>query len=354
MDPESGREQSLDLEWLVSYSPPDFDDSEEEFNATMVAYGFDYDTLSVNQMKANLYSDVSKKNKIKKKSSWIRPANYPKSMKGKIVNEVGSNLKAGYIRIFSFAVSNAEKFVDDFIALLERLEAKNIEGLILDIRGNGGGLITASELLMAYLVGRKMEFQKAQFINSELTLSLCEKYDATNEVIDLSNWARSIGLSKRTGDYYSAGYPMTTLKRRKDFQKGYKKPMVLITDALCYSASDMFAAGFQDHHLGKVIGTHANTGAGGANVWNHETLRKLLQGTNVDYTGLTKLPKAANFNFAVRRILRRNGDPIEDLGIVPDIYHKITKNDLLQENKDLISKALRAFAASGTREEVHN
>lgn len=116
--------------------------------------------------------------------------------------------------------------------------------------------------------------------------------------------------------------------------------MTLIIDALCYSAADMFAAGFQDNHLGKVIGTHSNTGAGGANVWSHETLRRLLMEGEKDAAGLKQLPKGAGFNIAVRRILRRNGEPIEDLGISPELVHKITEADLLNGNMDLISRAM--------------
>ncbi|MFF3930493.1 S41 family peptidase [Streptomyces hirsutus] len=54
--------------------------------------------------------------------------------------------------------------------------------------------------------------------------------------------------------------------------------MVLITNARCYSATDIFAAGFQDHRIGPVLGTDENTGAGGANVWTHALLSDLLQG----------------------------------------------------------------------------
>lgn len=339
-DQDTGENMLLDFEWLVSFYPPYFDKAGDKLNATMIAMGFDYDTLSVNQMKANLYSDISTKSKIKKKSAWLRPLHFPKSMKGKLVADPGTGFQAAYIRIYSFSVASAENFVSDFKQMLQQLESDGAKALILDIRGNGGGLITASELLLALLVGRKVEFQKAQFINSELTLRLCEKYDADNDFLDLSPWTRSIGLSKRTGDYYSRGYPITSLSNRKKLKAIFARPMVLITDALCYSASDMFAAGFQDHKLGMVIGTHTNTGAGGANVWTHETLRKLIIGASVAYTSLEQLPKGANFNFAVRRILRKNDEPIEDLGIAPDVFHKITRKDLLEGNADLIGKAL--------------
>ena len=54
---------------------------------------------------------------------------------------------------------------------------------------------------------------------------------------------------------------------------------MLITDALCYSAADIFAAGFQDNGLGAIVGTDAHTGAGGANVWTHDLLRMWLPTT---------------------------------------------------------------------------
>ncbi len=344
-DPENGMEYKFDFEWLVSFYPPYFDSSVDELNTTLVAHGFDYDTLSVNHMKANLYSNIPKKKKVKKKGKWLRPTNYPRAMKASLISRNNGSLKTGYIRLYSFAVSSAEKFLADFEEILEPLKAEGLQGLILDIRGNGGGLITASEMLLARLIGKKTEFQKAQFINSELTLRLCEKYDSDNALIDLSDWTRSISLSKRTGDYYSNGYPITRMSTR-NLKPICDVPMALITDALCYSASDMFAAGFKDHKLGKVVGVHGNTGAGGANVWSHETLRRLIVEASVDYEGLERLPKGANFNFAVRRILRKNNEPIEDLGITPDVHHKITREDLLKGNKDLIESALSALFES--------
>jgi hypothetical protein len=51
----------------------------------------------------------------------------------------------------------------------------------------------------------------------------------------------------------------------------YYGPVVLITDAPSYSATDIFAAGFQDNDVGPVVGTAGNTGAGGANFWSLDT-----------------------------------------------------------------------------------
>ena len=121
---------------------------------------------------------------------------------------------------------------------------------------------------------------------------------------------------------------------------------MLVTDAQCYSACDIFAAGFQDHEIGPVLGVEANTGAGGANVVTHEDLR-------TEWTGgpLKQLPKGVQMRVALRRCLRvgtRSGQPVEDLGVVPDSLHPLTKRDLLEENVDLMAAA-GALLAHGRR-----
>lgn len=116
--------------------------------------------------------------------------------------------------------------------------------------------------------------------------------------------------------------------------------MVLITNARCYSATDIFAAGFQDHRIGPVLGTDENTGAGGANVWTHELLSDLLRGDRA--TPYVPLPKGAGMRVSIRRTLRvgaLSGTPVEDLGVVPDELHRMTRRDLLEDNADLFNRA---------------
>ena len=117
---------------------------------------------------------------------------------------------------------------------------------------------------------------------------------------------------------------------------------MLVTDALCYSATDIFSAGFQDHGIGPVLGVAPNTGAGGANVVEHG---QLLQ----EWTGgpLRALPGGAEFRVALRRSLRvgaRSGQPVEDLGVIPDELHELTRRDLLGDNEDLVAHAGRVLA----------
>jgi hypothetical protein len=60
------------------------------------------------------------------------------------------------------------------------------------------------------------------------------------------------------------------------------------------------------------------------------------------------LPKKTSFRVAVRRCTRvgtRSGVLVEDLGIVPDEIHHMTKDDVLNGNVDLINKAGGILAA---------
>lgn len=245
--------------------------------------------------------------------------------------------KFGYIRIWTFMVDDAEAFVDEFIRISELLPP---DGLILDVRANGGGLITAGEQLLQVLTPRPVDPCRLHFINTPLTLALTEKLDW------LARWQDSIAQAVETGAVYSYGFPLEPPETYNTVGQKYFGPVVLVTDALCYSTTDIFAAGFQDHGVGLILGTQGNLGAGGANVWTHELLRELLPGT------LKELPRGASFRVAVRRTTRvgeHSGVPVEGLGVLPDEIHRMTANDLLNQNADLIDDAARLLSQRPVR-----
>jgi hypothetical protein len=249
----------------------------------------------------------------------------------------------GYIRIFSFNVDDASVFVDEFVRLARQLPQ---EGLIVDVRGNGGGLIYAAERLLQALTPRRIEPERAQFINSNVNLQLCRNNapSARFDGFDLSPWVRSMAQSVATGSTYSTAFPITAQASCNDIGQKYYGPVLLITDALCYSATDIFTAGFQDHAIGPILGVDDNTGAGGANVWAHRLLRELLW----EEGPYTPLPLGADFRIAVRRTIRvgpNAGDIVEDLGIHPDYIHRLTRRDLLEGNVDLIARAAELLAS---------
>jgi hypothetical protein len=250
----------------------------------------------------------------------------------------------GYIRIRSFHVdfSNVDGFVAE-VARIAQLLPQN--GLIVDVRGNGGGTIMAGERLLQLFTPRRIEPERLHFINTPLVLELSKSEPG------LETWRESIAQAVETGSTFSDGFPIFPDEPDKCNRLGqqYHGPVVLIVDGLCYSTTDIFAAGWQDHGIGPILGTHGNTGAGGANVWTHTLLGQLLPGTD---SPIQPLPRGTSMRVAIRRTTRvgdRSGDPLEDLGVVPDHVHHMTRNDVLNGNEDLISHAAGILAGLPAR-----
>lgn len=239
-----------------------------------------------------------------------------------------------YIRIFSFELDDVDEFIAEFQRLIKLLPQK---GLIIDVRNNGGGAIAAGERLLQFLTPGEIESETFEFINTPLNLLMCR---TAPEEKGLSQWSDSIAQSVLTAATYSVGFPLTSKKECNDIGQRYKGPVVLIIDALCYSTTDIFAAGFQDHAIGLVLGTNARTGAGGANVWTHADLLSLLGGRR--NSPLEELPGDVNVKVAIRRSRRvgeRAGTPLEEFGVTADEIHRMTRRDVLRGNIDLINHA---------------
>jgi C-terminal processing protease CtpA/Prc len=245
--------------------------------------------------------------------------------------EIGGR-RIGYLRIRTFAVPQDEPFVTEVIRLLEHPEFPK-DRMILDVRGNGGGLIWAGERLLQLFTDTRIEPTRAQFVVTPLTVELCKT------VGWLAAWRPSLERAVETGATFSAAFPITPPERCNDIGRRYPGAVVLITDARCYSTTDMFAAGFQDHAIGKILGVDDNTGAGGANVWTLDLLRQLVPGPV-----LRPLPRGGNMRVAIRRTLRvgaQAGTEIEDLGVKPDATHTATPRDLQSSDVDLMEAAAR-------------
>ncbi|MEK6322493.1 MAG: S41 family peptidase [Acidobacteriota bacterium] len=246
----------------------------------------------------------------------------------------------GYIRLFSFDVDDPDEFVKEFARVIKSDEFPQ-EGLIIDVRGNGGGKIRAGERLLQLFTPRRIKPELFEFLNTPLNLEICRM--APKQWF-LSQWADSIAESVVTGATYSSGFPLNSEESCNDIGQTYYGPVVLITDALSYSTTDIFAAGFQDNEIGEVLGTSDNTGAGGANVWWYEDLIKAVG--NHHRSPFRPLPRGADMLVAVRRSIRvgrHAGRPLEELGIVPDQRHYMTKRDVLNRNDDLIKRAGRSL-----------
>jgi hypothetical protein len=261
---------------------------------------------------------------------------------------VGGGPELGYLRIFTFEV-DGDALVS---ALAKLLPSLSPNGLIVDVRGNGGGRIDAAERILQLFHGRPVDPVRAEFLTSPVTYELCQRFSDENAFgeFDLTQWRDSLRQAVETGAVYSRGFPITSRKACNDVGRKYAGPAVLVTDALSLSAADMFAAGFQDHRIGKVIGTSRTTGGAGAETMPHVvltgTFRETQQARSAGFgdSPFARLPEGVAMSVALRRVTRvrsRAGLPIEGFGVTSFRTHAMTFRDLTEGNVDLIR-----FAAS--------
>src|SRR5262249_27873065 len=99
----------------------------------------------------------------------------------------------GYIRIFTFYAEDVDGFVKEFMRLAGRLPR---EGLIIDVRGNGGGYIEAGERLLQLLTPRRIKPALFEFISTQVNLELCRRAPQDWEFYP---WADSLAQAVVTG-----------------------------------------------------------------------------------------------------------------------------------------------------------
>ena len=304
----------------------------------LAAYGIDTQMEAVNLVRRDLYASPRTRTRhvdARADAQELRTS-IPDVLRARTVKIKGRAV--GHLRIFTFAVPDADAFVKEIVRLVAQLPTGK---LILDVRNNGGGLIWAAEQLLQIFTKRTIEPERAQFLNSSTTLRLVRANSPSphSASLNLQPWAESISRAVVTGAVHSEGFPITPPERANAIGRKYRGKVVLITDALAYSATDMFVAGFRDHDIGPILGVDDNTGAGGANVWSYALLQQLL---GTDDTALKGLPGGCDLRVAARRMLRAGasaGMPLEDLGVVPDARHYLSRRDVLEQNQDLLEHA---------------
>lgn len=343
-----GVEGELRQKWLVTDNLPPFIADADTISITAASLGLDIVADDANRARTLLFApDVVAQEQSEATPKLTTTAaaageDVPTAMPGifRARSVATASGTFGHIRIFTFSVDNPTAFVNEFIRLITLLPQ---EGLIVDVRGNGGGHIFASEFTLQTLTPRRISPEPVQFIATPLNLRIVAKHKDNPSGIDLGPWFKSLDQATETGATFSHAVPITPEDGANAVGQVYLGPVVLVTDARCYSATDIFAAGFQDHEVGPVLGVDDNTGAGGANVWTHGLLKQLLELPTPDANSpYEPLPRQANMRVSIRRTLRvgaQSGTPLEDLGVVPNVRHRMTRDDLLAGNRDLLNRA---------------
>lgn len=339
---EDGTKRELRENWRVVENLPAFVDA-DTVSAAVLFQGLDLEADETSRAKVLLFAPrvVAQEQAIKA----AQPA--PGLRSGEVATTMPRVFKAqevqtsfgplGHIRIFTFEGDDPIAFVEEFVRLIGQLPE---QGLIVDVRDNGGGDIRAAEFTLQVMTPRRITPEPVQFLNTPLNLRICHNHQKDAGLTNLGAWVPSMEQAVEIGSVFSSAFPISPEDGANAIGQQYFGPVVLVINARCYSATDFFAAGFQDHQIGPVLGTDEKTGAGGANVWTHRTLTSLLQGDTA--TPYMPLPKGASMRVAMRRSVRvgvQSGTPVEDLGVTPEVLHEMTRRDLLQNNADLFERA---------------
>ncbi len=233
----------------------------------------------------------------------------------------------GVLRIRSFD-DEPTSFVNLLARVVEEIRQQAPLALILDVRGNGGGTVQCGERLLQLFSPQRIEPVKFQYLNTDTVRSLVAARDES----DLDRFE----LRQDHGLIYSAARPLTSSEEANDHGQLYFGRVALVTDPHCYSTTDLFAAGFQDHCLGPVIGVYGTTGGGGASVWTYAN--EFAGKTMSDGYEFPQLAPGADLRLSVMQCTRSGrseGRVLEDFGVTPDHHYVPTTRDLLGQDEDL-------------------
>ena len=228
----------------------------------------------------------------------------------------------------------------NIIANLMKVQMASFDGIIFDLRNNGGGTIAYGQGLTELISAKNIELLKFQLLNTPATrhyFSAAEPNSQFNKELIKANEAgmvmtAAISLSN-PDDLFRSG-------------QAFFKPVAIFTNSNCYSTCDMMSALFQDHALAEVWGEDAQTGAGGANNWNYNDMLKYIPKDNMG--PFKTLPFDLNLGFAYRQTVRTGihaGELLEDEGVKADHILETTIEDVVNNSKSQFEKISQSLAA---------
>jgi C-terminal processing protease CtpA/Prc len=255
---------------------------------------------------------------------------------------------AGKLAKFDLETFMPEKqeSADDVIHQVKALLEKNqstADALIIDMRGNGGGSIVLAEGLTQLFTPNAVEAMPVRFLPNDLNLQMFLHSNQGNE----NGWSQDTREAISSQAKYTKPRTITSTDAANRYGQVWFKPVVVLTDAGCYSACDLFAAAMQDHAAATIIGTHDNTGAGGANVMEYDIFRQVFDSADATKNPFEKLPGHQGMRVSWRQTIRvgkNAGKLIENTGVKSDIVVRYVTEDVVGgESRALMREVHKAI-----------
>ncbi len=191
-----------------------------------------------------------------------------------------NNKKIGYVAINNFANNT----YDQFRANIESLEKENIDGLVIDVRGNSGGYLhSVTDMLDMFLPKGSISYQIAD--------------------------------------------KKTTYKYTVSTSESRNYPIAVLVNKASASASEILAIGLKESYGADVVGTYTY-GKGTV-----QTTKKLNSGGMIKYT--------------IQKWLSPKGNWINDVGVKPTVEIELSSDyekNPIEQNDNQLKKALEVIS----------
>lgn len=186
---------------------------------------------------------------------------------------LGDEHKIGFIRLPKFYVNfyNEENrnCAEDVKIEIEKLKAQNVEGIILDLRNNGGGSLQAAIDIVGLFIDQ-------------------------GPVVQVKD--------RRRGTHTYSDYNSGTV---------YDGPLVVMVNEGSASASEIVAAAIQDYHRGMIVGPESTHGKG--------TVQNVLNIDDVLGNQYSNLRPFGALKITTQKFYRINGETTQLQGVHPDV-----------------------------------
>ena len=207
-----------------------------------------------------------------------------------IIDLPGTANNIGYIKLpkfySSFENEDGNSCAIDVAKEIEKLKSENVNGIILDLRNNTGGSLS--------------------------------------DVVDMTGLFIEEGPIVQVKPKDRPAY----VHKDKDSNVQYDGPLIVMTNHLSASASEILAAALQDYERALIVGSKSTFGKG--SVQRFFDLDRALKGNN-------EFKPLGNLKISMQKFYRVNGGSTQLKGVVPDIilpdnYHFIDTGEKEYEN----------------------
>ncbi len=188
-----------------------------------------------------------------------------------VKNGASGRAKIGWINLYSFYADLDKRTTSttkDVKRLLQRLVDEDIKGLVLDLRGNGGGSL-------------------------EEAINLTGLFIPRGPVVQSKDWRQNTRVSRSPGRY-----PI------------YEGPLIVLTDRVSASASEILAAALQDYNRALIVGEKSTFGKGTV-----QTILPVEQFMPI----FSNKDRAGALKVTIQKFYRIAGGSTQLRGVIPDV-----------------------------------